>query len=56
MKPGILSRLTDLVGLKCLRRLKISESEIPDKDRNSEGDEREGKPQQKDCYILTEND
>jgi hypothetical protein len=39
----MLSRLTDLGGLRCSRALKISESEIGDTDRNSEDYEREGK-------------
>jgi hypothetical protein len=43
-KPGMLSRPTDLDGLRRLMALKISESEIGGNDRKpDEGDGREGK-------------
>jgi hypothetical protein len=41
----MLSRPTDSGGYRCLRALKISESEICVKDGNSEDDERERKTQ-----------
>jgi hypothetical protein len=43
MKPGMLSRPTDLNGFRRLMDLKMSESEIGDKVRSSDDDEREGK-------------
>jgi hypothetical protein len=39
----MLSRPRDYDGLRSLTALKISETEICDKDRNSEGDDRDGK-------------
>jgi hypothetical protein len=43
-KPGMLSRPTDLDALRRAMALRMSESEIGDKDRDpKDGDEREGK-------------
>jgi hypothetical protein len=55
-KPGMLSRPTDLDGLRRLMAVKTSESEIGGNDRKpDEDDGREGRPLERDCYILIEN-
>jgi hypothetical protein len=42
-KPGTSSNPVDLDGLRCLRALKLSESEIGAKDKNSEHGRRVGR-------------
>jgi hypothetical protein len=56
MKPGMLSRPTDLDGFRRLMDLKMSVSEIGAKVRSFDDDEREGKIPGKGllyCDVLT---